>query len=103
MAKRQENYVEHLRKLRPTPLRTSMIDLYDNTGGEESKFFPLLNYTAMEILGVSGTKACERKAVEWINDNLDYIITPSITPSFQTCVDTDFTVLPIIKKGKADG
>ena len=102
MAKRQENYVEHLRKLTPTTLRTSMIDIYDNTGKEESKFFPLLNYTATEILGVSSTKACERKAVEWVNDNLDYIITPSIPPSFPNCVDTDFTVLPIIKKGKAE-
>ena len=102
MAKRQENYVEYLRKLTPTTLRTSMIDIYDNTGKEESKFFPLLNYTATEILGVSSTKACERKAVEWINENLDYIITPSIPPSFPNCVDTDFTVLPIIKKGKAE-
>ena len=94
--------MEYLRKLLPTPLRTSMIDLYDNTGREESKFFPLLNYAAMEILGVSSTKACERNAVEWINENLDYIITPSIPPSFQTRVDTDFTVFPIIKKEKVE-
>lgn len=94
--------MEYLRKIPPTPLRTSMIDLYDNTGGEESKFFPLLNYTAKELLCVSGTKACERKAAEWIHENLDYIINPFTPPSFPHCVDTDFNVLPIIKKEKVE-
>ena len=92
--------MEHLKKIMPTVLRTSMIDLYDNTGKEESNFFPLLNYTAMEILGVSGTKACERNAMDWINENLDYVIKPSFPSSFSNCTNTDFVVLPIIKEGK---
>ena len=92
------NHVEYLKKFYYAPLRQSMIDLYDNTGKEESKFFPLLNYAAMRMLLVEDWDGCTQRAAEWINDNVECLITPA-SPNI---VNANFAVSTVLRQGTID-
>ena len=92
------NHIEYLRKLYYAPLRQGVIDLYDNTGKEESKFFPLLNYAAMRMLLVEDWDGCTQRAAEWINDNVECLIIPA-SPSI---VNANFAVSTVLRQDTVD-
>lgn len=92
------NHIEYLRKLYYAPLRQGVIDLYDNTGKEESKFFPLLNYAAMRMLLVEDWDGCTQRAAEWINDNVECLIIPA-SPS---TVNANFAVSTVLRQDTVD-
>ena len=92
------NHIEYLRKLYYAPLRQGVIDLYDNTGKEESKFFPLLNYAAMRMLLVEDWDGCMQRAAEWINDNVECLIIPA-SPSI---VNANFAVSTVLRQDTVD-
>lgn len=93
------NNIERLRKLIYAPIRQGVIDLYDNTGREESKFFPILDYAAMRMLLAEDNDGCEQRAAEWINDNLEYLIIPA-SPNV---VNTNIAVSTIFRQGTVEG
>ena len=92
------NHIEHLRKLIYAPIRHDVIDLYDNTGKEESKFFPLLNYAAMRMLLAEDNDGCTQRAAEWINDNVECLIMPA-SPSI---VNANFAVSTVLRQDTVD-
>ena len=92
------NHIEHLRKLIYAPIRHDVIDLYDNTGKEESKFFPLLNYAAMRMLLAEDNDGCTQRAAEWINDNVECLIIPA-SPSI---VNANFAVSTVLRQDTVD-
>ena len=92
------NHIEYLRKLYYAPLRQGVIDLYDNTGKEESKFFPLLNYAAMRMLLVEDWDGCTQRAAEWINDDVECLIIPA-APSI---VNANFAVSTVLRQDTVD-
>ena len=92
------NHVEYLRKLYYAPLRQGVIDLYDNTGKEESKFFPILDYAAMRMLPAEDNDGCEQRAAEWINDNVECLIIPA-SPSI---VNANFAVSTVLRQDTVD-
>ena len=92
------NHIEYLRKLYYAPLRQGVIDLYDSTGREESKFFPILNYAAMRMLLVEDWDGCTQRAAEWINDNVECLIIPA-SPSI---VNANFAVSTVLRQDTVD-
>ena len=93
------NHVECLKEKIFSSFRQDLIDLYDNTGKEKSKFFPLLNYSAMRTLLARDNDGCTQRAKEWINDNLEYIIAPA-SPNK---VNSNFTVSSVLKQSDIEG
>lgn len=92
------NNVEHLRKLIYAPIRHDVIDLYDSTGREESKFFPILDYAAMRMMLAEDNDGCEQRAAEWINDNVECLIIPA-SPSI---VNANFAVSTVLRQDTVD-
>ena len=93
------NHVECLKEKIFSSFRQDLIDLYDNTGKEESKFFPILNYSAMRVLLARDYDGCTQRAMEWINDNLEYIIAPASPNN----VNSVLSVSSVLKQSAIEG
>lgn len=71
------NYIEPLRmNLWPSPSQKAICEIYDSTGKEDSKFFPLLNYAAIKSRSVGAIhNEYKDAAMKWITDNLECTVT----------------------------
>lgn len=71
------NYISQINKARLASVvsKIDIISLYNRTGKDNPKFFPILNYAAMRLLS-----ACEEEletaALEWIGENVNHFIIP---------------------------
>ena len=68
-----ENYVELLSENASfSRMQRAICKIYYDTGKENSKFFPLLNYAAVKsCCGGTAYKEYEKSALKWVNDNLE--------------------------------
>lgn len=76
------NFIEQLEQSKNTTHPNTMLkrgkfshkvySTYYNTGKENSKFFPVLNYAAAKIMSVSvfESEECKLEAMKWVNDNI---------------------------------
>ena len=70
------NYVKGISGENCFRIGQEVLSIYHETGRENSKFFPLLNYAARELLGLAMKPhdAIEDAALRWVNDNMGCIL-----------------------------
>ena len=70
------NYVEGLNSIAYLRLCAKILHIYRKTGETNSKFFPLLNYAAREIVSadINPPDEIEEAALKWVDENMPLAI-----------------------------
>ena len=73
------NYISQINKARLASVgsKIEIISLYNRTGKDNPKFFPILNYAAMRLLSAY-EEELETAALEWIGENVNHFIIPVV-------------------------